>query len=812
MKRILPSMLILLCCVAPVNGQEADSLSAEELVERIERFENVATLIAGATPYSKHDMISAIDSILNVIRSRLEKDSPLYEKWLWYQIRTYQETDRYTMTKPLLDTLDSLYREKGETKELYNLHESYAYYGIFTYNLEEAEKHAKLSLKYAKNAREKIIGLKSLRDLSEYTDWTGTQTCRLCKKMASRLHRHMEFSGDYVPNLEKWFYAGGDSIAIVRKAKKFRQSTENMDERFDAGLVLSKITGDTAYLHDIINEYLQYRQKKSAQDKDLLISERDRLSFKLYLKALTELMYTDFASKPDQCLKYTQIITDFFEHPDTSSFYAFHNEAIMTTDNYAWHESYIPALMAEMLIYMMRYAETGNKEDCDEICSAIDRMTSVYINDIEHVSKFINDMPEYDIRIWLDKYYAGVQNYGFTVATLQNWPMMNEHIKDMFSISMFYKGLLLRKSVFGTADVSRDGEMFTFEHIQSLLDKCPDNSFFVDFTLLEDSGEYVMCVAGQNNTILKAIKTGAIDRDMLDNPGAYQNSELYDAIWGKLTEICPYGADIFFVPDGDLYSANIEMLADKNGTCAAQRYNLHRLSSFLEVDSINTGKCSMESAALFGGIDQSLKKSEGEITVISDMLTTDGCKTETFEKTECTEGAFRRLSGNSPDILHFSSHAFYLDYNEYQKSAFFNESYSGPEYYDRSKLNSGIVMNRGPENSGKEDDGMLLAKEISELDLQGTDLAVLSCCESGLGDTTFDGVLGLQRAFKEAGVQSLILTLWNVSDNAAALFSTAFYYSLTRCRNIRTSFLDAVYTVRETYPEPYYWAPFILID
>lgn len=795
-----------------MNGQEADSLSTEELVERIELFENATTLIAGAIPYSKNLMISTVDSILNVIQTRLGKDSPLYEKWLWHLIRTYQETDRYTMTKPLLDTLDSLYREKGEKKELYNLHESYAYYGMFTYNLEEAEKHARLSLKYAKNAREKIIGLKTLRNLSEYTDWTGMETCKWCKKLEPYLMKSDDFPGGYAENLKIWFISGGDSLTIVRKARKFWQSAEYMNERFDTGLVLSKITGETAYLHEIINEYSQYRQKRSAPDEKLVISDRDRLSFEHYLKALTELMYTDFVTLPDQCLKYTQEITEFFEHPDTSSFYAYHNEAVVTTNNNSWHESYIPALMAEMLIYMNRYAETGNKEDYDKTCSAIERMTSVYRNDIEHVTKFINDMPEYDIRIWLDKYYAGVQNYGFTVATLQNWPTMNEHIKDMFSISMFYKGLLLRKSVFGTADVSRDGKMFSFEHIQSLLDKCPDNSFFVDFTLFEDSGEYVMYIAGQDSTILKVIKIGAIDRDMLDSPDSCLNSELYDAIWGKLAEICPDGSDIFFVPDGDLYSANIEMLTDKNGTCAAQRYNLHRLSSFLEVENITSEKCSMESAALFGGMDPSLKKSESEVAAISGILSANGCRTDIYGKTEGTESAFRSLSGNSPDILHFSSHAFYLDYDEYQTSAFFSEHYSGPEYYDRSMLNSGIVMNRGPENSGKEDDGMLLAKEIAELDLQGTDLAVLSCCESGLGDTTFDGVLGLQRAFKEAGVQSLILTLWNVSDNAAALFSTAFYSNLTRSRNIRTSFLEAVDTVRETYPEPYYWAPFILID
>ena len=129
-----------------------------------------------------------------------------------------------------------------------------------------------------------------------------------------------------------------------------------------------------------------------------------------------------------------------------------------------------------------------------------------------------------------------------------------------------------------------------------------------------------------------------------------------------------------------------------------------------------------------------------------------------------------------------------------------------------SMLNSGLRMSRNISEEQQHDDGILLAEEIAGLDLGSTGLAVLTCCETGLGDTIFDGVLGLQRAFKIAGVQTLILTLWNVSDNAASLFSTSFYSCLTKGDDKRTSFLKAVRKVQEKYPEPYYWAPFIMID
>lgn len=91
--------------------------------------------------------------------------------------------------------------------------------------------------------------------------------------------------------------------------------------------------------------------------------------------------------------------------------------------------------------------------------------------------------------------------------------------------------------------------------------------------------------------------------------------------------------------------------------------------------------------------------------------------------------------------------------------------------------------------------------------------AVLSACETGLGNIdNSEGVFGLQRAFKLAGVKSLILSLWKVNNDATTLLMTSFYNEWIKTNNMNVAFRKAKTIVKEKYPESYYWAGFVLID
>ena len=100
----------------------------------------------------------------------------------------------------------------------------------------------------------------------------------------------------------------------------------------------------------------------------------------------------------------------------------------------------------------------------------------------------------------------------------------------------------------------------------------------------------------------------------------------------------------------------------------------------------------------------------------------------------------------------------------------------------------------------------------SQLDLRETDIVVLSACETGLGDVSSEGVFGLQRAFKQAGAQTIIMSLWNVKDEATQYLMTNFYSYLTQGATKRDAFIQARNKCRERYQDPASWAAFIMLD
>ena len=110
------------------------------------------------------------------------------------------------------------------------------------------------------------------------------------------------------------------------------------------------------------------------------------------------------------------------------------------------------------------------------------------------------------------------------------------------------------------------------------------------------------------------------------------------------------------------------------------------------------------------------------------------------------------------------------------------------------------------------DDGVLTAKEISRLDFNGLDLVVLSACQTGLGEITGEGVFGLQRGFKKAGAQTIVMSLWKVDDAATKDLMTGFYRNLTSGMTKREAFISAQKDLREKYSEPQKWAAFIMVD
>ena len=110
-------------------------------------------------------------------------------------------------------------------------------------------------------------------------------------------------------------------------------------------------------------------------------------------------------------------------------------------------------------------------------------------------------------------------------------------------------------------------------------------------------------------------------------------------------------------------------------------------------------------------------------------------------------------------------------------------------------------------------DGLLRADEIQYMDFSGCKMVVLSACETGLGfNENSEGVYGLQRAFKLAGVDKILMSLWKVSDYHTSELMKSFYLNIASGMAIEKALRDAQDTIRAEYTSPLYWGGFVLLD
>ena len=168
------------------------------------------------------------------------------------------------------------------------------------------------------------------------------------------------------------------------------------------------------------------------------------------------------------------------------------------------------------------------------------------------------------------------------------------------------------------------------------------------------------------------------------------------------------------------------------------------------------------------------------------------------------------LNEGNVSVIHFATHGFF----ETTRTAINLPALKGR--FSPMDL-SGIVMSNGNQGwlygSPMQHEGVLTASDISKMNLKDTSLVVLSVCNSGNGTVRSDELYGLQRAFKKAGVKTIIMSLWNESDEVGAMFMTKLYYHLLFDElSIIDSFNRAKNEIRAQFHHPIYWANFIMID
>ena len=328
----------------------------------------------------------------------------------------------------------------------------------------------------------------------------------------------------------------------------------------------------------------------------------------------------------------------------------------------------------------------------------------------------------------------------------------------------------------------------------------------------------------------------------------YISSKLTEIIWKPLDKIISQYNHIYFSSIGILHSIAIESLPDYLGEGRiSDRFKFYRLTSTRELiqskNSINSS-----SAALFGNIDYSsnsahidsnnsdlfgikrgtmakLPGTKREIENIQTTLTKAKYAVSLYAAHTATETAFKNLSQSSPKFIHVATHGFYWsnmdNLDNSQRYLIYKYSEHSISNEERALCKSGLMFaGANKVLSGKEkdisplDDGILTAKEISNLNLQNVDLIALSACQTGLGEVSDEGVFGLQRGFKIAGVNSILMSLWEVDDDATCLLMSEFYNNLLIGSSKQESLNIAQKKVQEIlgFEDPEYWAGWILLD
>lgn len=301
----------------------------------------------------------------------------------------------------------------------------------------------------------------------------------------------------------------------------------------------------------------------------------------------------------------------------------------------------------------------------------------------------------------------------------------------------------------------------------------------------------------------------------------------YNIFWGPIQKEIGTVSTVYLSADGVYNLINLESIPTPDGKYILDNSNIVLVSNTKDIylRKAKSRNTSTNTASMFGNPEFYLTASanaeitplpgtEKEITQLQFLLKQKGWDTKEYMEKTATEERIKEL--NSPKIFHVATHGFYkpteqitvdseLEANEAQLTA-------------NPLMRTGILLKGAGDLLEKTDynynmeSGILTAYEAMNLNLDKTDLVVLSACETGLGQLEAgEGVYGLQRAFLVAGAKILIMSMFRVDDDATQKLMLKFYQKWLNTGNLRQSFIDAKKELRVEYPEPIYWGAFMMI-
>ena len=346
-------------------------------------------------------------------------------------------------------------------------------------------------------------------------------------------------------------------------------------------------------------------------------------------------------------------------------------------------------------------------------------------------------------------------------------------------------------------------------------------------------------------------------------PAALARTGFYEAFWKPLEGTLAGANRIYLSPDGVLNQISWAVVAAKDGRLLLETYDLRTVSSTKNIlrrkrrpatnsavlighPRFDLGEARQRAVAkalqkteepklLLASISSRLRSREQrggkleplpnikvEVQAIHSLLKKQGWRVEVYTEEKALEEAVKRI--RQPRVLHAATHGFFLPDQKRQKRRLRSSGPQRPSGMENPMLRSGLYFagaNRvlsGRAPPAELEDGVLTAYEATGLNLHGTELVVLSACETGLGQVrNGEGVFGLRRALQVAGAEAVLMSLWSVPDRETQELMTLFYSKWLADQNKHEAFREAQLElrtkVRERYEEdlPFYWGAFVLV-
>ncbi len=312
----------------------------------------------------------------------------------------------------------------------------------------------------------------------------------------------------------------------------------------------------------------------------------------------------------------------------------------------------------------------------------------------------------------------------------------------------------------------------------------------------------------------------------------------YKHFWQPLENQLQGTRHVYISSDGIFNKVNLNTLQNvKTSAWVLDNYSIGLVSNTSEVYSQqHKAESSSKGAFLFGAVDfnnngvvasgttrslartygftdneiPNLPATEKEVDEINTLLAQQQWEARSFKIREASEENLKGL--DNPKLIHIATHGYFMsdidiDDRESDEVTFFNNP-----LLRSGILLAGAAQRRQSVSIESGEDGALSAYEAMNLYLDNTDLVVLSACETGLGEVrNGEGVYGLQRSFLVAGSKAVMMSLWQVDDQATQELMVKFYTLWLNTGNQQEAFRQAQIAMKAKFNDPYFWGAFIMI-